>query len=803
MTLNKGEYVKFFKEVTGFEPYDFQIAIAEEIFTGKNVIMQAPTGSGKTWASIMPFLFANYKGINFPKKLIYSLPLRVLTNSLYKDVTERIDKIFNGRIKVTIQTGENNNDPYFLDGDIIFTTIDQSLSSLLSIPFSLSNNQSNINTGAIISSYLIFDEFHLLDIKRSLSTLINILTKLNNITPYCLMSATLSDKLLDNYCSKLNACKISVKKEEITKIKSQKNKIRQVFVKDTLINTEEIIRNHIKKTIVICNTVETCQNLFLDLKNKFNEEESLNNIKLLCIHSRFSSKDRKIKEELIKKYFSKESEESVILVSTQVIEVGLDITCDVMHLEISPINSFLQRIGRCARYEGEKGKIFVYDVSKNDKTKPYLPYDDELCVKTLDKLKSIGEGIDIDYQKSEFLINDILTDKELEDFSYIEEGEHTKFNEIVDCWIKNEKGNASRLIRDIDTINVLVVQDINLLENPYIYDAIPINRYTLISKLKKVVKEDEEDWLVRTIEESVFDNEDLFGRFSYPQIALDDIRLKVENRVILNSKYVFYDDDIGLNFIGVGNREILKIDKPKLKEDYIITKDTYEEHIRYMMVAFDDLFKDKCTYIFLKLKERIDLKYDMEELLRFIIIMHDYGKLNIGWQASACKYQNEKGNYEKGELLAHTDYNPNIDVDNRPKLPNHAGIGGIVAASLAGDILHYEVCIAILNAIAKHHSVKTESSIEYRIINEGKKKTLELIKNYCPNLYRDIDKSNEFFSEGDEQSFDDYAVNFNKFGIDFDAILYFLFVRILRICDQKSFTYKQKMMKGGDGRDDR
>ncbi|MGJ7044768.1 CRISPR-associated helicase Cas3' [Thermoanaerobacterium thermosulfurigenes] len=803
MIFNEVEYVKFFKDVTGFEPYDFQIDLATKVFAGKNVIMQAPTGSGKTWASIMPFLFAYCKGINFPRKLIYSLPLRVLTNSLFNDIREKVDKKFNGNIQVTIQTGENSNDPYFLDGDIIFTTIDQSLSSLLSIPFSLSNKQSNINTGAIISSYLIFDEFHLLDVKRSLSTLLNIVSKLDGITPYCLMSATLSSKLLDNYCKKLNGSQISIKENEVAKIKSQKDKVKRVFVKETTISAEEIIKNHVKKTIAICNTVETCQNLFLELKNKIDKEKSLNNVRLLCIHSRFSSNDRKDKEELIKKFFNKYSDENVILISTQVIEVGLDITCDVMHLEISPINSFLQRIGRCARYEGENGKIFVYDVNRDDKTKPYLPYDEELCVRTLNKLKSIGDGVNIDYQKSEVLINDILTDKELRDFERIEEGKHRRFTEIVDCWINNEKGNASRLIRDIDTINVLVVQNVSLLKNPYTYDAIPINRYTLISRLKKVVKEDEEDWLVRAIEESFLDDEDLFGKFNYPQIAFDDIRLKVENRVILNSKYVFYDYDIGLNLLNVGQREILKIDKLQQKQDYIITKDTYEEHIRYMMVAFDDLFKVKYKYIFLKLKERLNLKYDMEELIRFIIIMHDYGKLNAVWQASASKYQNKKGNYNKEELLAHTDYNPNVDENNRPKLPNHAGIGGVVAASLAGDILDYGVCIAILNAIAKHHSVKTESSAKYRIMKEGKEKTLKLIKTYCPNLYKDIDKSKEFLSEGDEQSFNDYAVNFNKFGIDFDVLLYFLFVRILRICDQKSFAYKQIMMEGGEYRDDR
>ncbi len=75
------------------------------------------------------------------------------------------------------------------------------------------------------------------------------------------------------------------------------------------------------------------------------------------------------KEKLIKKLFEKESTTDAILVSTQVIEVGIDITCNVMHTECPPINSLLQRVGRCARFENEEGKVLVYNV---EKTSPYF-----------------------------------------------------------------------------------------------------------------------------------------------------------------------------------------------------------------------------------------------------------------------------------------------------------------------------------------------------------------------------------------------------------------------------------------------
>ena len=82
-------YRQFYKNVLGFEPYGFQQKVAELLLEGKNVILSVPTGAGKTWASIMPFLYATCLGKkDFPQKLIYSLPLRTLANSIYNDVNE-------------------------------------------------------------------------------------------------------------------------------------------------------------------------------------------------------------------------------------------------------------------------------------------------------------------------------------------------------------------------------------------------------------------------------------------------------------------------------------------------------------------------------------------------------------------------------------------------------------------------------------------------------------------------------------------------------------------------------------------
>ncbi len=81
------KYKSFYKEVTAFSPYDYQAKVAELLLLGKNVILSVPTGAGKTWAAVVPFLYAkSNSAIHFPKKMIYSSPLRTLTNSIYQDV---------------------------------------------------------------------------------------------------------------------------------------------------------------------------------------------------------------------------------------------------------------------------------------------------------------------------------------------------------------------------------------------------------------------------------------------------------------------------------------------------------------------------------------------------------------------------------------------------------------------------------------------------------------------------------------------------------------------------------------------
>lgn len=190
---------KLFHTLTNHQPYNFQIQTITHILNRQDTIIKAPTGSGKTETAVAPFLFAKYLNIDFPNKLIYVVPLRTLANSLRQRVEMLVANWENvyptpRRLVVTLQTGENPEDARF-EGDIVFCTIDQMLSSFLNIPYSVGRGSANVNAGAIFASYLVFDELHLLDPDRSFITILKMLQQVKGISPFLLMTATLTDEL--------------------------------------------------------------------------------------------------------------------------------------------------------------------------------------------------------------------------------------------------------------------------------------------------------------------------------------------------------------------------------------------------------------------------------------------------------------------------------------------------------------------------------------------------------------------------------------------------------------------------------
>ncbi len=82
-----------------------------------------------------------------------------------------------------------------------------------------------------------------------------------------------------------------------------------------------------------------------------------------------------------------------IIVATQVVEAGVDVSAGCLITELAPWPSLVQRFGRCARY-GANGRVFVVDRGRDEATStPYQPQDLESAWEALQQSTEQGVGI--------------------------------------------------------------------------------------------------------------------------------------------------------------------------------------------------------------------------------------------------------------------------------------------------------------------------------------------------------------------------------------------------------------------------
>jgi len=810
---------EFLSNIIGGKPYDYQLKVIELLLSGKNVILSVPTGAGKTWASIAPFLFAKKNhDLTIPNKMIYSSPLRTLTNSIFEDVSKTIKS-------GSIQTGEYNEDKYF-ENDIIFSTIDQTLSNFLSFPLPLSKAQANINTGAIIGSYLVFDEFHLLDPKRSMATTIGMLKMLGNLTRCCIMTATLESKFMTDLKNQLKNYEIVTlddfpeDKERIASLLPIENK-KKLIIKDEVLSAIRIADTHKGKTIVICNRVESAQKIYQELisiKKSYNNLKTINPENIICLHSRFFDEDRKRKENKLKSLFGKHSDkdEQAILIATQVIEAGMDLSCDTMHTEISPINSFLQRAGRCARFANETGDIYVYDIleqeekialetalTEEDKSEirkinnKYLPYSKEESQNSfneLKKYKTLDEGI------PKTMIENIakLSNGDLINQMRMTSSGGFNIGKIRESWETCEKNNYRDTIRDIQSVDVVLIDEDLVCEVnqfPYRFQSLSMYKWSLVGWLNKIEKEESpiqlspEDWLVMELKEAddMFLENDESVKYELQKIIPENFK-NIPNLVFLNAQFMGYDEGLGLNWQYEDTFNNLS-PKHKIKEEEKefapLKMDTFYQHNKGLLAVFEKEFLPKLDFTFAQLSEYLEMpgmtKDELIKLIKLMIVLHDYGKLNEAWQKPMQKYQRLKNPNYQNEVLAHTDYDRNFENDivlgkqsGLDKRPGHAGVGAFAAQDVIEELYDNEILKSSISmAISRHHSSLSHSYPDFKISD---KNYLE-IKKLLLELGFDIQlEQSDYQGQLDGFETTDYR----------EKLLYFFFVRILRLCDQKA-----------------
>lgn len=128
------------------------------------------------------------------------------------------------------------------------------------------------------------------------------------------------------------------------------------------ITTKEFISsltlNESKSYLFVTNTINSAKELMLELRMKTQE-------KICFLSTHITPKERLYRIEEVKK------DKYKIIVSTQLVEAGVDIDIDVVYRDFAPLDSIIQTAGRCNRNAGDKGEVRIVRLV-NDKERSYF-----------------------------------------------------------------------------------------------------------------------------------------------------------------------------------------------------------------------------------------------------------------------------------------------------------------------------------------------------------------------------------------------------------------------------------------------
>lgn len=415
--MDSDEFTVFFQSAVNnkqITPYDYQrrLAGAEEF----PALLDIPTGMGKTAAVILAWLWRRLdsKMLRTPRRLVYCLPMRVLVEQTAGNAMQWIAHlakaglIEENRFAVQLLMGGENEGTWFEQPEkeiILIGTQDMLLSRALMRGYGMSRYRWPVDFAWLHNDALwVYDEVQLmgaglpnsaqLEAFRRRLHASNSRSLWASATLHPDWLATVDFQLYFNELTKLSLSETEKQSPAVTR-RIHANKILQkaelalagISKKETenyiaaLIDV--VLENHQapSNTLVIVNSVERAQLLFKQLRQMTDAE-------LLLIHARFRAAERTA---LNHKIIHLPNNGNVIIIATQAIEAGVDISAKTLITELAPWSSMVQRFGRCNRAgEHESANVFWIDIADDDNTA--LPYTVEALAAAREKIFGLSNA---------------------------------------------------------------------------------------------------------------------------------------------------------------------------------------------------------------------------------------------------------------------------------------------------------------------------------------------------------------------------------------------------------------------------
>ncbi len=364
------------------KPTKFQSLVQDKMKNGKSVLLVAPTGLGKTFAVTgdMQEAFC---------KIVYAVPLRALGGDIRRELSEM--KRGSQPITAVIHHGDNQESVLFGE-EAVVTTYDQVVCGVPGLPLSLPLKAGHAVAGALLMSRLILDEVHLAwgISDQALAILLAIIDFRNRLgLQTVILTATLPRKVSELIAERLGVDLVIVGEGDTLDDEGLllREKNRQVTISPLDLKNkgkdgakeldygplDEKLRSSSHKRIYFANTVERLQQTYDRLiAARMNPDE------ITILHNRMPRSWRTAAEDEVQARFGKGSPDgSWLLLTNQVAEAGLNISAPLVISDPAPVDTLVQRAGRCARWfrqdgtEGEFSVIHVPSAQLKDWAAPY------------------------------------------------------------------------------------------------------------------------------------------------------------------------------------------------------------------------------------------------------------------------------------------------------------------------------------------------------------------------------------------------------------------------------------------------
>ncbi|HJI98762.1 MAG: CRISPR-associated helicase Cas3' [Methanobrevibacter smithii] len=379
--------------------------------------IELPTGIGKTFTGVSAALKLKERinnELNFNPRIIYSLPFLTIVDQNSDTISSILNESsLNGSNFLLnhnhlsdmnyksndLENYDISNSKILIEGwnsEIIVTTFIQFFYSIIS-----NKNKSLRKFHNITNSIILLDEIQSLPYKYW--KIINLFFKKLAYEYNCwiiLMTAT------QPYIFKENEIKSLV--DNVDYYFNKFDRVNYNFNLDSQ-NFEDFKKEFVDKIsndskndyLVVLNTINSSKELYEFIKDYYSVMDYdiyLDDCNGICyigddIQLIYLSNNIIPKHRLEKINAIKESNRQSIVISTQLIEAGVDIDVDIIYRDLAPLDSLVQTAGRCNR-SGNKEKGIVNVISlKNENGKSYSSfiYDSLLLNKTKEVLTSLNQ----------------------------------------------------------------------------------------------------------------------------------------------------------------------------------------------------------------------------------------------------------------------------------------------------------------------------------------------------------------------------------------------------------------------------